>query len=299
MPTDPREITIKSWEELHDFHHTMHDGYWFFRGAACKNWKLLSSFDRICEKLGFPSDERAGLERRILTEFQRSYHLYAPNPPRSEHGLEWRSIMQHHGAPTRLLDFSYSIYTATYFALEKMSPCEYCEVSKGVWNETDSVAVVWCIEAKWAEKTAREALLKGATTGKKASIEKKLSQLQVRPFTQNRYEVENELVIESKKDFVFPLTPFHLNQRLRTQSGSFLVPGNVGVTFQENLDKMAGSTDVRHVKKLLIPFNLRRDFLKKLFDVNCSRTTLFPGLDGFAETLGVYSPALDSKDYTS
>jgi hypothetical protein len=46
--------------------------------------------------------------------------------------------MQHHGAPTRLLDFTYSIYVAAYFALES----------------ADADAAVWAVNAPWALRTS-------------------------------------------------------------------------------------------------------------------------------------------------
>ena len=34
--------------------------------------------------------------------------------------LEWLALMQHYGAPTRLLDFTRSPYVACFFALEEL-----------------------------------------------------------------------------------------------------------------------------------------------------------------------------------
>jgi len=42
--------------------------------------------------------------------------------------------MQHHGAPTRLLDFSYSIYVAAYSAMES----------------ADGDSALWAVDGLWA-----------------------------------------------------------------------------------------------------------------------------------------------------
>ena len=63
--------------------------------------------------------------------------------------LGWLAIMQHYGAPTRLLDFTYSPYVALYFALRNR-----------IERESD-FAEVWGLDAAalraHPEKTSREA----------------------------------------------------------------------------------------------------------------------------------------------
>ena len=61
--------------------------------------------------------KRAAVEIRLSREFRRAYHDYATHIPSQGSVIEWLALMQHHGAPTRLLDFSYSVYVAAYFPL--------------------------------------------------------------------------------------------------------------------------------------------------------------------------------------
>jgi hypothetical protein len=92
---------------------------------------------------------------------------------------------------------------------------------------------------------------------------------------------------------VCPQNPFRLNERLRVQMGVFTVPGRVDASFDENLRALPGYDQRTHIVKIVIPSALRNDALQTLFDMGLSRRTLFPGLDGYAQSLAVYSPALN------
>lgn len=90
-----------------------------------------------------------------------------------------------------------------------------------------------------------------------------------------------------------PLNPFRLNERLRIQKGVFLAPGDVAITFQENLSAMSGYDNANNWLKLILPSAQRSYALRQLFEMNISRTSLFPGLDGYATSLGIYHPVFN------
>jgi FRG domain len=56
-------------------------------------------------------------EERIARIFQRKAHLFLTHIPERSDTFQWLALMQHHGAPTRLLDFTWSPYVAAFFAL--------------------------------------------------------------------------------------------------------------------------------------------------------------------------------------
>jgi len=100
---------IKSFLELHEhLSNYRKDNTWLFRGHSDENWLLLPKAGRspYCEKddsIYFTQWKRRALE--LLTG-------YKPN-----NEWEWLSLAQHHGLPTRLLDWTYNPLVAVYFAL--------------------------------------------------------------------------------------------------------------------------------------------------------------------------------------
>src|SRR5262249_13974079 len=90
------------------------------------------------------------------------------------------------------------------------------------------------------------------------------------------------------KAAIAPANPFRLNERLTIQKGLFLCAGDVSITFMDNLSAFNPNDDC--LKKLIIPKKLHAEFIETLSYMNVDRATLFPGLDGFAASLGVYQP---------
>lgn len=91
------------------------DAYWF-RGHLRANWRLLPSLARVEGDLK--------KESSLMSAFkQRASLLLLSNLPRTE--WEWLMIMQHHGVPTRLLDWTESPLMGLYFAVENPDEDEY------------------------------------------------------------------------------------------------------------------------------------------------------------------------------
>ena len=58
-------------------------------------------------------------EERAIRIFRRKAHIYLPDRTVLSDDLRCLAMMQHHGAPTRLFDFTKSPYVAAFFALEQ------------------------------------------------------------------------------------------------------------------------------------------------------------------------------------
>jgi hypothetical protein len=264
-----KTVTLRNWPDLQ---RRAKPG-WIYRGHREANWKLETSFERCCRLNGIRPKHWEQLEQELLREFRRAYHQYSPSAPHRRAVLEWMSLMQHHGAPTRLLDFTYSIQVAAYFAIEA----------------ADEDSAIWAVNAAWAMERSSEALI---AAGKPV---KKVEALPMPWREGTEAAILPELLFESPVKCAIPVNPFRLNDRLRTQRGVFLAPGHIRQSFMQNLEALPGHDRAEHVIRIVVPKTQRRDLLRALHNVNVTRQSLFPGLDGYAGTLAVYHPSFDAK----
>jgi hypothetical protein len=263
-------IKLKSWNDVHGY---IKRG-WMYRGQREVDWTLQTTIDRLFKREKTAPDQCRLFEHRLFREFRRAYHHYSDYAPRPDEALEWFSLMQHHGAPTRLLDFTYSVYVAAYFALE---------------DATDD-CVVWALNGRWA---LRESINLMKRAGKdRADLLKELYE------ERHMQDVPSFFLNDPAVTCVCPQNPFKLNERLQIQKGVFLIPGSVAIPFEDNLRAMPNYNDKEHIVKLIIPVAYRQEALHQLYEMNISRTSLFPGLDGYARSLGVYHPGLGLKPWS-
>ena len=76
-----------------------------------------------------------------------------------------------------------------------------------------------------------------------------------------------------------------------------MIAGDVSRTFEENLRALPEFADPQHVRRIVIPNDQRIPALRQLFSMDIARSSLFPGLDGYAQSLGVYHSAYDPTDW--
>lgn len=136
-------IPVKTWQDLRAVLGE-HRG-WAFRGQTHATWQLNSALSRYLMDFGVHKDAWPTQEERILRIFKRKAHLLLTHIPEENDFLEWLALMQHHGAPTRLIDFTWSPYVAAFFALDKalenaaiwaiFPPCLKKRVGPAVYRE--------------------------------------------------------------------------------------------------------------------------------------------------------------------
>lgn len=258
MPIQHDEITLTDWDDAKDLLSADKTG-WAWRGHLDARWSLSSSLERA---ISSPEIQRRRVEYAMFSLFTRRAHHYLDEdlPPLDDY-LQWFSIMQHYGAPTRLLDWTYSPYIAAFFALE---------------NATDRAGscVVWAIDFLWCQQQATERIRESFPEYRNFTVP-----------TDNIWSASDfeRLFVERSIDFIAPVEPHRLNQRLTIQQGLFLCQGNLEKSFEENL--AVYDRQEKHVLKFILPNQIRAQALSDLNSMGLSRANLFPGIDGFAQSL--------------
>ncbi len=141
------EKRIKNWAEFDSIVKRRRHRIWIYRGHSDAAWKLESSLFRDFEQVETISRlkggsgkkiNRSGHERLALEKFMANAHLFLKHMPQKNKPLEWLAIMQHYGAPTRMLDFTFSPYVAMFFALESGvgDSAIYC-INQKIFREID------------------------------------------------------------------------------------------------------------------------------------------------------------------
>jgi len=237
------------------------DGKWYFRGAL-EGWPLETSLERAFRDWDLPLNKMPETERRLLREFKRALSLTPDtSPPHPDDTLGWLALMQHHGAPTRLLDWTYSPFVAAYFAMEAL-----------LCHRDAHQAVVWALSGDPFDDPARFMKTRGLLT-------------KMEHFRRYRDGPSFEAVFFRDRHplrFVYPVNPARLNQRLIIQQGLFLCPADVSTSFEDNLHATGRAVRKLRLLKFVFERALLQEGMYALQRMNMQPASLFPGLDGYA-----------------
>jgi hypothetical protein len=262
-----------------------------FRGHSSSKWELTTSIERTIIdfalvkfglEFGYETEEKW-----MLNEFKKKYHLYSSSAPKHNDNFEWLAIMQHHGAPTRLLDFTESLFVALYFSV----------------IESKSDSAIWCIN----RYTLRDILHDkyNLDYDKRSTLKDSIDNIHID--LANRIIAKSEDGSQKYDGSVIPLEPNIYSERLSRQQGLFLMPTDSTIPFFENLILSFGLTDKKfavrkfddlinelkvkdfskliNVIKIIIPNELHNEITRYLKEMNITAEILFPGVDGLAKSL--------------
>lgn len=260
-------VRIRNWNELNDrlFENTWSRpqgrfrGPFVFRGMSNAAWDLQTSLMRLAGQFG-------KLEGSLLRNFQKYGHSKTSSGDSFWH---WLVVAQHHGLPTRLLDWTYSPHIAAHFATENIDQFRHD-------------GVIWAVDMNGVhdrlpnnlQKLLRDEHAFVFTTGMLDSYAKSLGQFD-RRFGKAR--VSGALFLE----------PPALDDRIVNQAAchSIMSPSNSRLDhwFAENAPELC--------RRIIIPASVKLEIRDKLDMMNITERLIYPGLDGLSRWLKrYYSP---------
>ena len=132
---DEQADNLERFLQIVDAHHKPG---WIYRGVADSSFALLPKVGRS----EFRAQYSLKSEALLLRTFKQRAIRHVSPQPTSE--LEWLALGQHHGLPTRLLDWTYSPLVALYFAIKDHPAAEaaiYCRHMPRGDNSFDPFAI--------------------------------------------------------------------------------------------------------------------------------------------------------------
>lgn len=251
--------TVESWRELDEaiaeagaqstdrhVHPTL-----VFRGLARADRANVSRLSRLGE-------EHPQVERHLIRNFRKYAHRDSPGPTL----WDWLALAQHHGLPTRLLDWTYSPQVALHFATS-------------AWANHD--AVLWAVDVDAVHRLL-PASLRRALEGEGSLV-----------FTTELLAdhapglAELEALSGEGDPFALFFEPPSLDERIVNQAAVLSVITNVRCQMDEWLEEHA---DVCRAWRL--PPEVKAEVRARLDQANVTERILLPGLDGLAAWLSRY-----------
>jgi hypothetical protein len=247
-------LRFKDWQEFKQYIQKFSEN-WAFRGQGNAEWILNNAIERT----NFITFFR-GVEAQFLAEFQRGARNYLTKDETPEHLIEWLALMQHHGAPTRLLDLTRSPFIAAYFAYEFCHPA------------ADHHIAIWCINVNYLRTRAVEILSEEFGD----DLQKTNNLINEKVFERIFYD--------NNRSLVFPVEPFRMNRRYSLQQSIFISTGTSETPLMQQL-QFLGEDLPKAVVRLEVPACHKNEVLRDLLKMNLHRASLFPDLDGYALSL--------------
>ncbi len=251
------EIYPENWNELNEI---LFEESWkaqlgryrsnyAFRGLSNSTYKLKTSIIRL-------GGDYNKLENHLLRNFRKYAHRDALY---SKSEWSWLALAQHHGLPTRLLDWTFSPFVALHFATANI---ERFKID----------GAIWCVDYVQLHKLMPKKL--------KNILKNEGSNVFTVDMLYNGAKSLSILDNLDESQFVVFLEPPSLDDRMVNQYALFSLMSSPTGVFDHWLK------DHRDLfKKVIIPANLKWEIRDKLDQVNITERVLFPDLDGLSRWL--------------
>lgn len=109
-------VTRSTFGQLHEHFQNYDPQHTIYRGVSSVDHKLITTLGRVKLK---PGDTFNSVEEKVLNVFKERALPFLTTTPSSD--WEWLALAQHHGLPTRLLDWTRNPLVAAYFSVKKES----------------------------------------------------------------------------------------------------------------------------------------------------------------------------------
>lgn len=234
-------------------HHNHFRSDWIYRGMTNAAWDIESSLCRV-------GPHHASVESSLLRNFRR----YAAAEASIDGRSVWNdlAVAQHHGLPTRLVDWTNSPLVALHFAI-------------GTEPDDSVDAIIWMASIRTIKllPTALRAALKEdeAYVLSTDALERQVDTL----------EALDEM--RSKDDFLLIIEPPALDQRITNQYAMLSALPSPTEPVNHFLERHP-----EFARRLVIPGLLKWEVRDKLDQFNVTERMLFPGLDGLSTWLRRY-----------
>lgn len=225
-----------------------------YRGMPNVNYKLATSLQRNCQ------NKQKEVERAILRNFTKYAAIEAPNLVESI----WNQIIigQHHGLPTRLLDWTYSPLVGMHFATSGEDLSRIEENDAVLWK-IDILEMNSLLPNQYQEKLKAE----------KAFLFT-VDMLNVLTISLTQYDCD------MKQRSMVLIEPPSMDQRIINQYSYFSIVPEAITDIESFLNEHTVNT-----VKYIIDKSLKW-WLRDLLDqMNINERIIYPGLDGLATWL--------------